>query len=190
MANLLLHTCCGPCATYTLEHWRKEGLELSAFWFNPNIHPYLEHQRRFQALEQFLKGAGVPLFQGPGYEMVQFIRRLVGREGQRCGQCFHLRLGRVAEMAKEKGLDAFSTTLLISPYQDHELLKAAGEEVAREKGIRFLYADLRPHFSESRRLSKELGLYRQNYCGCIYSEYERFSGIRLTQIADSLKEEG
>lgn len=190
MANLLLHTCCGPCATYTAQHWKKEGLEVSAFWFNPNIHPYQEHQRRFEALEQFLKGADIPLFQSSGYEMVDFIRRLVGREGQRCGQCFRLRLGRAAETAKEKGLDAFTTTLLISPYQDHELLKAVGEEVAKEREIRFLYADLRPYFSESRRLSKELGLYRQNYCGCIYSEYERFSGIRLTQITDALKEQG
>ena len=190
MANVLVHACCGPCATYTLEHWRQERLEVLAFWFNPNIHPYEEHQRRLRALEQLVKGADIPLLQIPGYEMVDFIRRLVGREGQRCGLCFRLRMGRAAEAAKEKGLDAFTTTLLISPYQDHELLKAVGEEVSRDKGIRFLYADLRPHFAESRRLSKELGLYRQSYCGCIYSEYERFSGMRLTPAADTTSGEG
>ena len=190
MANLLLHTCCGPCSTATVEHWQKEGLEPAGFWFNPNIHPFQEHQRRGEALRAFFQGVRLPLMQAPGYELVDFLRRVVGREGNRCVQCFRLRLSRTAREAREKGLDAFSTTLLISPYQDHQLLKQVGQEVAGETGVPFLYADLRPLFPQSRQLTRALGLYRQQYCGCIYSEYERFAGVKLTQLLDAQQEEG
>ena len=99
MANLLLHTCCGPCSTATVEHWQKEGLEPAGFWFNPNIHPFQEHGRRHEALATFFQGVRLPLMQAPGYDLVDFLRRVVGREGNRCVQCFRLRLGRTAREA-------------------------------------------------------------------------------------------
>jgi hypothetical protein len=183
MATLLIHTCCAPCATYTIEHWRKQRLEVTSLWYNPNIHPYQEHQRRLETLEAFAQTVELPLIKEPGYQMVDYLRAVVDREAQRCAQCFRLRLSRTAQRARELGMDAFTTSLLISPYQNHDLLRQVGERVAREQKIRFLYQDLRPGYPRSRALSRELGLYRQQYCGCLYSEWEHFG--RLSLISDS-----
>lgn len=175
MANLLLHTCCGPCATYTVEHWRGEGLEVAALWYNPNIHPLGEHLKRRQGMEALARALELPLTIGEGQVADYF--RLVGRDRiGRCAHCFRLRLGETARTARDEGFDAFSTTLLISPYQKHDLLWEVAEEASRQHGIRFLYRDLRPGYPESRRLAREHGLYRQNYCGCIYSLQERLAG--------------
>ncbi|MBI4288902.1 MAG: epoxyqueuosine reductase QueH [Chloroflexi bacterium] len=182
VANVLIHICCAPCATYTVEHWRAQKLEVAGLSFNPNIHPYTEHRQRLESLKTFAGSVDMPLFIPPGYDMVGFLRRVVGKEGNRCIECFRMRLSEAAVQAKDKGFDAFTTTLLISPHQKHSLLKEVGEAVGEEHGVRFLYADLRQGFSESRRMSKELGLYRQQYCGCIYSEWERYA--RLTIPAD------
>jgi predicted adenine nucleotide alpha hydrolase (AANH) superfamily ATPase len=175
MANLLLHTCCAPCATGCLEHWRQEGLEITLFWYNPNIHPLAEHQHRLQTLQEYAQRMNLPLVAFEGYDVVDYFRAVVGHERERCGYCFRLRLSTTAAIAKLKGFDAFTTTLLISPYQDQQLLKGVGEDVAQKQGVRFAFEDLRPCYHESRRVSKELDLYRQKYCGCIYSEWERFS---------------
>ena len=179
MTNLLIHTCCGPCSTYSVQHWRSKKLEVAGFSFNPNIHPFMEHQQRLESLKTFARSVEMPLYLSVGYDMVNFLRRVVGREGDRCIECFKMRLTQTATMAKEKGFDAFTTTLLISPHQKHILLKEVGEAVAQEQKIRFLYADLRSGFSESRRISKEMGLYRQQYCGCIYSEWERYARLTI-----------
>lgn len=181
MPELLLHTCCGPCSTYTVEFWRGEGLEVTALWFNPNIHPYQEHQRRLEAMTALAERLELPFIVLPGYDMVGFLRLVVGKEGQRCRYCFRFRLERTALIAKERGFKAFSTTLLISPYQKHELLREVGEEVAQEYGVEFLYHDLRPGFGRSRHLSRVYKLYRQQYCGCIYSEWERFARVTIPQ---------
>ncbi len=179
MANILIHTCCGPCSTYTVEHWRSQKLEVAGLAFNPNIHPFMEHQQRLESLKTFARMVDMPLYLPAGYDMVNFLRRVVGKEGDRCIECFRMRLSQTAATAKEKGFDAFTTTLLISPHQKHNLLKEVSEAVAQEQKIRFLYADLRSGFTESRRLSKEMGLYRQQYCGCIYSEWERYARITI-----------
>jgi predicted adenine nucleotide alpha hydrolase (AANH) superfamily ATPase len=112
--------------------------------------------------------------------MVDFFRAVVGHEEERCGDCFRLRLSRTAEAAREMGFAAWGTTLLISPHQQHELLKETGEAVTKEKGVEFLYADLRKRYSESRGMTKSLDLYRQQYCGCLYSEWERYSGAKIS----------
>ena len=179
MASLLLHTCCAPCATYCTKHWQQKGLEVTSFWYNPNIHPFTEHQRRLQALQEFAQQTGVPLIVSEGYDVINYFRAVVGHEGERCSYCFRLRLSITALIAKLKGFDAFTTTLLISPYQKHELLKTVGEEMARKEGVDFLYEDLRPGYSESHRMSQELDLYRQKYCGCLYSEWERFGKVKI-----------
>ena len=109
--------------------------------------------------------------------MPEYFRQVVGHEAERCQYCFRLRLSKTAETALKKGFNAFTTTLLISPHQKHELIREIGNEVAKEKGMDFLYADLRKRYSDSRRMTKPLNLYRQQYCGCIYSEWERYARL-------------
>lgn len=109
--------------------------------------------------------------------MITYFRQVVGHEFQRCQYCFRLRLSKTAETARQMDFNAFTTTLLISPYQKHDLIKEIGNQLAEETGIAFLYADLRKRYSESRHLTKPLNLYRQQYCGCLYSELERYANI-------------
>ena len=182
MASVLLHTCCGPCATYTVKRLREQGLGVTGFWYNPNVHPFREHQRRLEAMQTFAQAANMPLIVAEGYDMIQYFRAVVGHEGERCGHCFRLRLGKTAAVARERGFDAFTTTLLISPYQKHDLLREVGEEVAKEHGVRFHYEDFRDGFRESQRLSRELELYHQGYCGCVYSEWERYGKVDVAEL--------
>lgn len=176
--TMLLHICCGPCATHCAEFWQKEGYEVILFWYNPNIHPYLEHQKRLEAVQTFADKKNLNLIIYPEYEMPLYLRTVAGHKDERCGFCFQMRLYRTAQEAAQRGITDFSTTLLISPYQKHQLLSEIGLKVQNETGVRFLYHDLRSGFSHSRHLSKELELYRQQYCGCIYSEWERYRNIR------------
>jgi len=150
---------------------------VSAFWYNPNIHPYTEHQKRLEAMQTLAKEMGLPLITAEGYDIIDYFRQVVGHEAERCGHCFRLRLSKTAETAKEMGFDAFTTTLLISPHQKHDLLKGIGDEVGGD--VDFLYADLRKRYSDSRRLTKPLELHRQQYCGCVYSEWERYADITI-----------
>jgi len=171
----LIHVCCAHCAAYTAEHWRREGYEIAGFWYNPNIHPYTEHQQRLESVKALAGKIDLPLIIAEGYDMPEYFRRVAGHEEERCRHCFELRLTKTAEVASEQGYDGFTTTLLISPHQKHELVKETGERAAREKGTAFLYADLRKRYSDSRHITKPMELYRQQYCGCIYSERERYS---------------
>ena len=173
--KLLIHSCCAHCAAYTAEYWRQQGYDVSAFWYNPNIHPYLEHQQRLEAMQSLSQEMNIPLIVNEGYDIIDYFRQVVGHESERCQYCFRLRLSKTAETAQAMGFDAFTTTLLISPQQKHELIKEVGEELAGEKEIDFLYADLRKRYSDSRRMTKPMGLHRQQYCGCIYSEWERYA---------------
>jgi predicted adenine nucleotide alpha hydrolase (AANH) superfamily ATPase len=172
--KLLIHVCCAHCAAYTAEHWRQQGYEVAGFWYNPNIHPYTEHQQRLESMKSLAARIDVPLIIAGGYDMPEYFRRVVGHEEERCRHCFELRLAQTADTARNNGFDAFTTTLLISPHQKHELIKEIGERLAREKGVEFLYADLRKRYSDSRHITKPLDLYRQQYCGCVYSEWERY----------------
>lgn len=177
--SVLLHTCCGPCATYVVRCLREQGLEVSAYWYNPNVHPFREHQRRLEAMQEFAQAASLPLIVEEGYDMLEYFRAVVGHEGNRCPDCYRMRLSKTAEAARQRGLEAFTTTLLISPYQKHGLLRQIGKKAARESGVRFHYGDFRPGFRESHRLSRELGLYHQGYCGCVYSEWERYGKVKI-----------
>ena len=179
MKRLLVHCCCAHCAAYTVDHWRQQGYEVSALWYNPNIHPFAEHQSRLEAVESLAQEVTLPLIVTEGYNMVEYFRRVVGHEAQRCQRCFDLRLSKTAQTAREMGFSAFTTTLLISPHQKHELIREVGNELAEEKDIEFLYADLRKRYSDSRHLTKPFNLHRQQYCGCIYSEWERHANIKI-----------
>jgi predicted adenine nucleotide alpha hydrolase (AANH) superfamily ATPase len=177
--KLLVHSCCAHCAAYTVSYWREQGYDVSALWYNPNIHPYTEHQHRLEAMQSLATKMSLPLIITEGYDIIEYFRGVVGHEPERCRHCFELRLAKTAEIAKEKGFDALTTTLLISPQQKHELIKEVGDEVAKITGVDFLYADLRKRYSDSRHMTKPLDLYRQQYCGCVYSEWERYAGITI-----------
>jgi predicted adenine nucleotide alpha hydrolase (AANH) superfamily ATPase len=172
--RVLIHVCCAHCAAYTVVHWRREGYEAGGFWYNPNIHPYTEHQQRLESMESLAERLELPLIIAGGYDMPEYFRRVAGHEEERCRHCFDLRLEKTAEAARDNGYDAFTTTLLISPHQKHELIKETGDIAAGGKGVEFLYADLRKRYSDSRHMTKPMDLYRQQYCGCIYSEWERY----------------
>jgi predicted adenine nucleotide alpha hydrolase (AANH) superfamily ATPase len=179
MTSVLIHTCCGPCSTYAVKTLQGQGLEVTAFWYNPNVQPFSEHQQRLEAMETFAQAIGLPLIVEPGYDMVRYFQAVVGHEADRCPDCYRMRLARTADLAQEMGFDAFTTTLLISPYQDHELIRRMGGELAEERGLAFHYEDFRPGFREGHRMSRELGLYHQGYCGCVYSEWERYGKVKL-----------
>jgi predicted adenine nucleotide alpha hydrolase (AANH) superfamily ATPase len=174
MSKVLVHVCCAHCAAYTVEHWRREGCEVGGFWYNPNIHPFREHQSRLGAVRDLAERTGLPLIEAAGYDMPVWFQRVNGHEDERCRHCFTLRMETAARAAKEHGYDAFTSTLLISPHQDHDLLREIGKEAAAATGVEFLYADLRKRYSDSRHITKPMDLYRQQYCGCLFSEWERY----------------
>ena len=176
--RILLHTCCGPCAAYPVKRLRDQEFEVSAFWYNPNVQPFCEHERRREALGQLAAAVNLPVLDAPGYELVPFLRAVCGHEafGERCRICYRLRLERTAQVAREQGHDAFTTTLLISIHQDEGAIREVGEQVGSEAGVPFHYERFRCGWGERGRLASEHGLYRQDYCGCIYSEWERRRG--------------
>lgn len=172
--KLLLHTCCAPCLIYPLERLREKGFEVSVFFYNPNIHPLAEYEKRRQAVEDYAKKLGIEIFY-PEYKPEEYFQAVNFKEHDpgRCGVCWKLRLRETARAAMGKGFGAFSTTLLVSPYQDQGLLKKIGDEIAAEGGIAFYYEDFRPGFKKAHDEAKAAGIYCQRYCGCIYSEVER-----------------
>jgi predicted adenine nucleotide alpha hydrolase (AANH) superfamily ATPase len=172
--RLLLHICCGPCGTSSHGYWRDEGADILGFFYNPNIHPLLEHRRRLEGVRELAERVGMPLVEDLDYDPQTWFAQVAGDAGSRCARCLALRLERAAEEAVRQGCEAFSTKLAISPWQDHEAIQAGGEEAAARHGVEFLYRDLRPLYPESRRLSREWGLYSQKYCGCLVSEWERY----------------
>lgn len=176
--KLLLHTCCGPCASATIPMWAGRGVEVTGFFFNPNIHPLLEWRRRLTGARDVATQIGVEMLTDPAYDPAAWFAEIVTGEGSRCRRCIGQRLRRAAAEAAAGGFGAFSTSLSISPYQDHEAIRHTGAEAAAEHDVEFLYEDLRPLYGESRRLSREWGVYRQKYCGCLISEWERYADAR------------
>lgn len=179
MTSILLHSCCGPCSTYVVDDLQSQGLDVSLFWYNPNVHPFREHELRREAVLEFSSVRNLPLIVEDSYDMIAYFRSVVGHESERCPHCYRLRLSKTAEAASRGGFDAFTTTLLISPYQRHDLLRKIGDDLGREWGVVFHYRDFRPGFRESHRLSREMGLYHQGYCGCVYSEWERYGRVKI-----------
>ncbi len=179
--RILLHACCGPCATYPFRALREEGQAVEGYFYNPNIHPFAEWKRRREALEKFSAAAGFAVRFPPRYDPEAYFRAVSFHEEERCPLCYRLRLAAVAREAKASGFDAFTSTLLISVKQKHSLIRRIGEEVGREAGIEFLYRDFRPGWKEHWRITEEHGLYKQQYCGCIYSEMERYGDDKRGQ---------
>jgi predicted adenine nucleotide alpha hydrolase (AANH) superfamily ATPase len=194
--RILLHICCGPCSTYPIKRLREEGFQVTGFWYNPNIHPWQEHQRRRESLQKYAEAVELPVIWYEKYEMPLYLRAVVGHEKfrERCRLCYRMRLEKTAQVAAEgspstgsgrspstgsgRSFDAFTTTLLISPHQDQALIRRIGEEVAEVYGVDFYFENFRRGWSERGRLTHEHDLYRQQYCGCIYSEWERYTTSR------------
>lgn len=172
--KIFLHICCAPCLTYPLKVLREENFEVVGFWYNPNIHPYTEYVMRLNTLKEFSERQNLQVIYEDDYALEEFIREVVYRENNRCSVCYHMRLKKTVEKAKELGYTLFCTTMLVSPYQKHELIKNIAYYLSDEYKIEFYYRDFREGYREGVNLSKEYGLYRQKYCGCIYSEKERF----------------
>jgi len=177
MKNMLVHACCAPCSIYTVKYWRSLGIEPVLFFFNPNIHPYSEYLSRRQALEQLEQDDGVRIIFAGDYPLTRFLKGAIHPQetgfGSRCEFCYGMRLEATAEIACDAGFSEFSTTLLISPYQQHELVIAEGMRVALAGNLIFAQADLRPGFRESQNEARTRGYYRQKYCGCLFSELDR-----------------
>jgi len=172
--RVLIHVCCGPCLLYPLRVLRREGIRVSGYFHNPNIHPYREFRRRIRALVQVADRKEFPVEIDREYGLVPYLRRVVNNEEQRCAVCYEMRLEKTAIRAAELGVDGFTTTLLYSRYQKHELIRQTGQAMARRYGVAFLYRDFRQGWQQGIDEAVALDLYRQPYCGCIYSEQERY----------------
>jgi len=150
------------------------GLDVMGFFYRHNIHPYSECLRRQETLEGYARQIDLRLIIQEGYDLEGFIQNVVYREKDRCNYCYHDRLRTTALLAKRGKFDYFSSTLLYSKFQKHDMLKSIGESIGKSIGVPFFYEDFRSGWKEGIDTSKNLGLYRQQYCGCIYSEKERY----------------
>lgn len=173
MKKLLLHSCCGPCTAYPISQL-KNKLDITVFFYNHNIHPFKEFKKRLNTLESYLKDINIPLVACRDYGLKKFIRDAAFNEEKRCTFCYRVRLKECALYAKDNGFEAFSSTLLYSRYQNHELIIKYGEEYAEEFGLEFFYSDFRLGWQAGIDESIARNMYRQSYCGCIYSEQERY----------------
>lgn len=172
--KILLHICCGPCSIFPILRLRELGHEAQGHFFNPNIHPYKEFIRRLDTLEVYAAGVNLPLQVDRRYLLEDFLTQVMRSERLRCEECYEMRLRETARQAGLLGADAFSTTLLVSPYQKHDLIRKTGEIVGKETGVKFFYEDFRPGWQSGVEISRKLEMYRQPYCGCIFSEKERY----------------
>jgi hypothetical protein len=172
--KVLLHICCAPCCIYPIKILRQEGHEVMGFFYRHNIHPYTECLRRQQALQTYAEQIDLKVIYQEGYDLEGFIQNVVYRESERCNYCYHDRLRVTALLAKRGKFDAFTSTLLYSKKQQNDRIRSMAEAVAKSVGISFLYHDFRSGWKEGIEESKRLGMYRQQYCGCIYSEKERY----------------
>ena len=198
--KILLHICCSNCALYPVKMIPSDGHSIAGFWFNPNIHPLEEHSLRLDSFNKLSDAWRLDVLPVDAYEPEIYFDLLniknrdplsgPGSNGsgswnssntlkapERCRACYTLRLEKTAEQARADGFDAFTTTLLISPYQDIEGIDSIGKALGDKYNVEFYFRDFRPYYREAMTLSKELGLYRQNYCGCLFSREER-RGVR------------
>lgn len=171
--KLLVHTCCAPCLIAPLQHLRKDW-DVTLLWYNPNIHPYTEYIKRRDALNDFAQKEDIPVIWQDEYDLEMYLKATSDTKEIRCYSCYELRLLRAAQIAMGQGFDAFTTTLLYSKYQKHDIAKNIGEKLSAQFGIDFYYQDWRELWQEGIDLSKQAGMYRQAYCGCIFSEKERY----------------
>ncbi len=172
--KVLIHICCAPCFLYPYDLLLKEGYQVSGLFYNPNIHPYKEYQKRLQAVKELEKSEGMKIIYRDVYDLDEFLRGVAFREEKRCLFCYYMRLKEAAIIAKHGKFNLYTSTLLYSKYQDHDTISQIGNSLSNTYGIPFLYMDFRLGWKEGIEKSKLLGIYRQAYCGCIYSERDRY----------------
>ena len=171
--KILMHTCCAPCSTYVIKKLREEGYtDITSYWYNFNIQPYDEFKLRLETLKKYTQMVNIPLVVDDYYNLKEFLQNVFNYQGVRCEYCYKARLEKAVKYAKENGFDCFTTTLLVSPYQKHELLIKICKELSLKYNIEFVYYDFREGYREGQQMAKEAGLYRQKYCGCIFSRDE------------------
>lgn len=169
--KLLMHMCCAPCSVYPLSALRDEGIDVEGLFCNPNIHPKDEYDRRRENVEVFSQAKDLEVNYIDDFRQHTW-EGFKGSAGERCNMCYGIRMDKAAAYAAEHGFDAFTTSLLVSPYQKHELIRELGEKSAKKHGVEFYYKDFRPGFRQGQQMAKEMGLYRQKFCGCIVSYNE------------------
>ena len=172
--KVLLHICCAPCANRPLALLQEQGHNVTGYWYNPNIHPFTEYRSRRNTVREYLDEIDVELIEQNDYALRPFVRAVAEDIAHRCVKCYEMRLFETAKTAKEQGFDAFTSSLFISPYQNHSLMMEVAQRAAAEYGVEFLYEDFRPLFKEGQEFAREHGFYMQKYCGCVFSEEERY----------------
>lgn len=172
--NILLHICCANCAIYPVKMLRQQHHQLTGYFFNHNIHPYQEFKRRLDTTRDYAERVDLPMIICEDYALEEFLSNVAAAPESRCDYCYRSRMSATARAAAEHGFDGFSTSLLYSRYQQHEAIRTFGEGLAEEYGLTFIYEDYRAGWNEGIQVSKSMGLYRQQYCGCIYSEKDRY----------------
>ena len=156
--KLLMHICCAPCANLPIDVLRADGIDLTGYWYNPNIHPFTEYRARRNCLQEYAKTIDLPLLVRDDYGLRPFVRAVADDIAGRCVKCYEMRLFEAARMAKEGGFDAFTSSLFISPYQQHELMRDVAYRAGEEYGVQFYYQDFRPLFRDGQTRARELGL--------------------------------
>lgn len=187
MTKTLLHTCCAPCSVSCIQQLRQEGIEPVSYWYNPNIHPYQEYKARRDTLMAYAPTIDLELIVQEDYGLRAFCRAVCGDIDHRCGHCYALRLAQTAHYAADHGFDSFTSTLFVSPYQNHDLLRQTAEKMAQTYGVAFLYRDFRPGFLQGQQEARELGFYMQKYCGCVFSEEDRYAKQIARDMAQAEK---
>lgn len=180
--KLLLHTCCAPCLIYPYSFLRDQGKEVTAFFYNPNVHPFLEFRKRRETLEAYTENQSIRLISEKQYGLTDFLRKVVFQEKNRCEICYLTRLEKTILFAKKLGFESFSTTLLYSKYQQHDLIASLCNRLSIQHNISFCYNDFRAGWQEGVDKAVEQNIYRQSYCGCIYSEHERYDKSIRKQV--------
>lgn len=173
--RILLHICCGNCAIYPVKMLRQQHHEIAGYFYNPNIHPYQEFSKRLETTRRYAAEVELPVSYDEEYRLEEFLANVAPTPESRCIYCYQSRLLATAQQAKQLGFEGFTTTLLYSRYQKHQDIVAYGEQLGKQFGLKFHYEDYRTGWNEGIRISKEMGLYRQQYCGCIYSEKDRYA---------------
>lgn len=175
-----MHICCSGCALYPVRTILDEGVRMKALWYNPNIHPQEEYALRLDSVKRLQELWGLDVVYHDDYGLAEFNAAIESAgagfaHGERCRVCYEMRMDFTAAEAARLCIPAFSTTLLVSPWQAHEMIADAGHRAAARHGVEFYYRDFRPGWQEGRKLLRGMDLYRQNYCGCIYSKTERLA---------------
>lgn len=190
---VLIHICCGPCSIYPTKFLKRKDIKFIGFFYNPNIHPYREFKERIKALETVSRLKDFEILWNKKYGLKDFLKETFmnwDNPLRRCEICYSLRLKETVKTALSLKAEAFTTTLLYSVYQKHELIKEIAEDLSHKYKIPFFYEDLRNGYEEGQKEAKNLGIYLQSYCGCVFSEEEKYSKKRkkeLPKISRSLK---